>query len=130
MKPGLALGIAGAGAAVLLFVLAYGSRSSSSAPVFSDALRPPLKAGQVVMVTYRLPKGMTQLQAAIAVAAIIEWGLPLKAAEPGDMLDGSKTLSVTARVNIALPKGPPSIPNPSGALVPIAWSVAPPEVIS
>lgn len=112
---GVVVGVAVLGIAALAF-------ASPSAPMFSAALRPPMKRGQVLMITYSLPRGMTTLQGAALMSFVMQWGTPLGAPQSGAMRDGTQTLSVVARVEVDQPQGPPAIPSPLGNLIPLTWA--------
>jgi hypothetical protein len=113
----------GVGVALLaiagMAALAFAGRSSS--PKFSAELRPPLKVGQVVMVTYTLPRGLTLQQGAALLSFVMQWGRPLRAPTPGTMVDGTQTLSIVVRVEVEQPQGPPQIPSEKGNLTPVTW---------
>lgn len=88
------------------------------------ALRPPMPAGGVWMVTYSVPPGMTQAQALALLSFVAAWGTPTGVPEFSSTRAGEPTVSVTARVEVAQPKGPPTIPSPAGNLVPMVWGEA------
>lgn len=119
MKSGVLVGVV-VGVAVL-GIAGLALASTSAAPLFSAGLRPPLQVGQVVMVTYALPHGMSTQQGAALLSFVMQWGTPLAPPQVGVMRDGTGTLSIVARVEVAQPNGPPAIPSPLGNLEPIAW---------
>ena len=121
MKSGAVVGVV-VGVAVLGIVGLALASTNSAAPLFSAGLRPPMKVGQVVMVTYTLPRGMSAQQGAALLSFVMQWGVPLGPPQPGAMNDGTQTLSVVARVEVAQPNGPPAIPSPLGNLEPLTWT--------
>lgn len=122
MKGAAAVGVGVAVLAVAGLALALIGRSS--APQFSAALRPPMPAGGVWMVTYSVPPGMTQAQALALLSFVAAWGRPTGVPEFSSTRAGEPTVSVTALVEVTQPNGPPTIPSPAGNLVPMVWGEA------
>lgn len=118
MKHGAALGVVAGLAGVGLLV----ALASKNGPA-----RSPIEAGKRYMVTYTMPAGMTQPEALALLGFVAQWGALIAAPQFAPDRAGRPTAVVSALALVPLADGPPEIPSPRGALVPLAWAELPPQ---
>lgn len=118
---GVLAGLAGVGLLVAL------ASKDGPATKLSSGLRPPIEAGKRYMVTYTMPAGMTQPEALALLGFVAQWGALIAAPQFAPDRAGRPTAVVSALALVPLADGPPEIPSPRGALVPLAWAELPPQ---